>query len=70
MYPPLMSLVDWYLHKANQCARLAQGTTDRRQLARLEDEGKLWLQMAQQAENGEAREARGANPKVDAARFN
>jgi hypothetical protein len=31
MYPPLMSLVDWYLHKADQCARLAQGTTDRRQ---------------------------------------
>jgi len=33
-----MSLVDWYLHKADQCARLAQGTTDRRQLAGFEDE--------------------------------
>ncbi len=64
-----MSLVDWYLHKADQCARLAPGTTDRRQLAGFEDERKLWLQMAKQAENGEAREA-GPNPKIDAARFN
>jgi hypothetical protein len=48
-----MSLAAWYLHKADQCARLAKDTTDPRKRSDFETEGKLWLQIAEQIEMDE-----------------
>lgn len=45
-----MPLVDWYRHKADQCARLAEEATDPKKRARYEDEQKIWLELAAQAE--------------------
>jgi hypothetical protein len=38
-----MPLVSWYLHKANQCSRLAKHATDPRKRAGYKEEQKLWL---------------------------
>jgi hypothetical protein len=51
-YAPLAA---WYLHKADQCARLAKDTTDPRKRCDFETEGKLWLQIAEQIEMDEVR---------------
>jgi len=49
-----MSLTSWYLHKADQCARMAKEAIDRRQLSYFEAERKLWLEIMEE-------EARGAD---------
>ena len=48
-----MSLADWYHHKADQCAQLANDATAPRKCASYQHEQKLWLQMAEQIEKGE-----------------
>jgi hypothetical protein len=40
-----MSLAAWYLHKADQCARLAKDATEPRKRSDFETERKLWLQI-------------------------
>jgi hypothetical protein len=50
-----MSLVAWYLHKAEQCARFAKDATDPRKRSDFETERKLWLQIADQIEMDEKR---------------
>jgi hypothetical protein len=52
---PLMSLAAWYLHKADQCARLAKDATEPRKRSDFETERKLWLQIAEQIERDEVR---------------
>jgi hypothetical protein len=51
-----MSLLDWYLHKADQCARLAKEAREAGDRARFESERRTWLEVAAQAafeESGE-----------------
>jgi hypothetical protein len=43
---PPMSLTEWYVHKADQCARLAKAAIDARVRADFEAERELWLQIA------------------------
>jgi hypothetical protein len=50
-----MSLAAWYLHKADQCARLAKNAIEPRKRFDLETERKLWLQIAEQIEMDEVR---------------
>jgi hypothetical protein len=40
-------MLDWYLLKADQCARLAKATLDPSQRTRFETERRLWLQLAE-----------------------
>jgi hypothetical protein len=48
-----MSLAAWYLHKADQCARLAKDAIEPRKRSDFENERKLWLQIAEQIEMDE-----------------
>ena len=48
-----MSLAAWYLHKADQCARLAKDAIEPRKRSDFETEGKLWVAMAEQVEMDE-----------------
>ena len=48
-----MSLAAWYLHKADQCARLANEAVEPRKRSDFEIERKLWLQIADQIERDE-----------------
>ena len=41
-----MSLEDWYRHKAEQCARMAEEAADPRRCAYHKEEQKLWLEIA------------------------
>jgi hypothetical protein len=41
-----MSFSDFYLHKAEQCDRLAAEATDLRVRAKFKDEGVLWREIA------------------------
>lgn len=41
-----MSLGAYYQHKAEQCERLAAAVTDHRRRADLQEEGKLWREIA------------------------
>jgi len=50
-----MSFAAWYLHKADQCARLAKDATEPRKRSDFETEIKLWLQIAEQIEMDEVR---------------
>jgi len=50
-----MSLTAWYLHKADQCARLAKDAIDLRKRSSFEAERTLWLQIAGQIERDEVR---------------
>jgi hypothetical protein len=50
-----MSLAAWYLHKADQCARLAKDAIEPRKRSDFETERKLWLQMTEQIERDEVR---------------
>jgi hypothetical protein len=45
-----MSMGEWYQHKALQCARLAQDTSDPLGRRRYEEEEKAWRQLAHQIE--------------------
>jgi hypothetical protein len=45
-----MSLTGWYLHKAEQCERLAKETDDPRRRAQYKEEKKRWLEIAAQIE--------------------
>jgi len=49
-----MSLAAWYLHKADQCARLAKDAIEPRKRD-FETERKLWLQIAEQIQMDEVR---------------
>jgi hypothetical protein len=40
-----MSLPAWYLHKADQCARLAEATAQPGERPRFEAERELWLRL-------------------------
>jgi hypothetical protein len=40
-----MSLAAWYLHKVDQCARLASDVTEPRERARFKAERRSWLQI-------------------------
>jgi hypothetical protein len=40
-----MSLAAWYLHKIDQCARLANDAAEPNQRCRLESERRFWLQI-------------------------
>ena len=52
---PPMSLASWYLHKADQCARMAKEARDPHRRSDLEAEGTLWLQIAARIEADDAR---------------
>jgi hypothetical protein len=41
-----MSLRGYYWHKAQQCGRLAAEATDERRRINLQEEGKLWREIA------------------------
>jgi hypothetical protein len=43
-----MSQVDWYVHKAEQCARLAASASNSSQRSKFETERVLWLEIAEQ----------------------
>jgi hypothetical protein len=53
-----MSLRDWYLHKAAQCAQRAQRASDPGERSNLKDEKRIWLQIA----NEELRKASRRRP--------
>lgn len=40
-----MSLAAWYLHKVDQCARLAEEASEPSQRCRFESERRFWLQI-------------------------
>ena len=63
-----MSLAAWYLHKADQCARLAKDAIEPRKRSDFENERKLWLQIAEQIEMDEVRWF-GTQSRCDAARL-
>jgi hypothetical protein len=50
-----MSLTAWYLHKADQCARLAKDAIDPRKRSSFEAKRTFWLQIAEQIERDEVR---------------
>ena len=50
-----MSLVAWYYHKANQCARMATDAIEPRNRSDFETERELWLQIAKQIEAEDVR---------------
>jgi hypothetical protein len=52
-----MSLAAWYLHKADQCARMAKDAADQYTRTKFESEKKLWLEIAAAIEKDEARES-------------
>ena len=41
-----MSIGDFYQHKAEQCDRLAAAVADERRRASLQEEGRLWREIA------------------------
>jgi len=41
-----MSIGAYYAHKAEQCERMAAEATDQRRRADLQEEGKLWREIA------------------------
>ena len=43
-----MSLVDWYLYKAEQCELKAKKAADSRTRVRYDEEQKLWCEFAEQ----------------------
>jgi hypothetical protein len=42
-----MSLLSWYEQKANQCAQMAKVTPDPLRRSEIEEERRLWLQIAE-----------------------
>jgi hypothetical protein len=42
-----MSVADWYMQKAKQCARLGSETTDPSLRAKYEDEARFWRKTAE-----------------------
>jgi hypothetical protein len=42
-------MIEWYLFKVEQCARLAKGATDKGKRSEFESEGLLWREIAAQA---------------------
>ena len=57
-----MSEREWFVDKADECARLAKEAADPRLRSTLEYERALWLQIAQKV-GGKAARARVAQPK-------
>jgi hypothetical protein len=51
-----MSLLDWYCHKADQCARLVKEARNAGDRANFEGERQMWLEIAAQAALEEAGE--------------
>jgi hypothetical protein len=49
-----MSFILWYLHKVNQCARLAKEAGDPGERSQFETERQLWLQVAEAEQNRES----------------
>jgi len=49
-----MSFILWYLHKANQCARLAKEAFDPGERSQFETERQQWLQIAEAEQNSES----------------
>jgi hypothetical protein len=49
-----MSIGDWYRHKADQCARLAQDASEPDRRTRYEEEAKVWRRMVDQIEANES----------------
>jgi hypothetical protein len=45
-----MSLAGWYLHKADQCAQMAEAATEPHRRVEYEKEQKVWLQLAREIE--------------------
>jgi hypothetical protein len=57
-----MSLASWYLHKADQCARMAKDASEPRRRAECKENQKLWLAIANQTERDEGSQF-GKEPK-------
>jgi hypothetical protein len=45
-----MSFSDFYFHKAEQCDRLAAAAADERRRINLQEEGRLWREIARDIE--------------------
>ena len=61
-----MSLIAWYLHKADQSARLANDARDPQERAKFESERSRWVELAFRQivlEAGEPRKPRRAGPQ-------
>ena len=61
-----MSLIAWYLHKADQSARLANDARDPQERAKFESERSRWVELAFRQivlEAGEPRKPRRAKPQ-------
>jgi hypothetical protein len=50
-----MPIADWYLFQADRCARLAKATSAVKKRASLQEERKLWLQIAKKVETDKAK---------------
>ncbi|HEY1474331.1 MAG TPA: hypothetical protein VGF53_09640 [Pseudolabrys sp.] len=53
-----MSLVDWYLYKADQCGRMAKISADPQKRVSFKKDEKLWHDLAEQAEMDEENQFR------------
>jgi len=53
-----MSQVEWYIHKAEQCARLARAAVDRHERSKFKTERTLWLEIAAKIKIAERLEER------------
>jgi hypothetical protein len=53
-----MSQIDWYIQKAEQCARLAASASDSSQRSKFETERTLWLEIAEQVRVAERADTR------------
>ena len=52
-----MSIAEWYVHKAEQCIRLAAETVDPRLRTKYAEEAILWRQIARDMERQDRAEA-------------
>jgi hypothetical protein len=53
-----MSFADYYRHKAEQCERMANQAADQRRRANLQEEGKLWREIARDIAKQDSSESR------------
>ena len=53
-----MSIGTYYTHKAEQCERMATEASDQRRRANLQEEGKLWREIARDIAKQERAERR------------